>query len=160
MVSSSSSRPRNPTQQNWPGSQVRPNLTGSSVPQQDDLSMEVPDQMDQEMLNEFYFNNQSFSGLSVNLVESKLMNKNELKQLKKKRIGKSSSQCIVCYEQYASGEVIRILPCGHFFHYKCLKPWFKKSSLCPLCRTNIKDALRDKPIQPLITSNRTANTNL
>jgi E3 ubiquitin-protein ligase RNF13 len=72
------------------------------------------------------------------------MNKNELKQLKKKKIGNSCSQCTVCHEQYQKGEVIRILPCDHFFHYKCLKPWFKKSNACPLCRLNIKEKLQEQ----------------
>lgn len=28
-------------------------------------------------------------------------------------------------------------PCGHMFHYECINKWFKKSKLCPYCRTKI-----------------------
>ena len=75
--------------------------------------------------------------------ESHLMNKKELKKIKKMKIGKSQSSCSICHDQYSKGEIIRFLPCEHFFHYKCLKPWFKKSSLCPVCRFDIKKHLND-----------------
>ena len=72
-----------------------------------------------------------------------LMKKQEIKMLKKMRIGESSSKCSVCFEHYRKNDIIRELPCKHFFHYKCLKPWFKKSNHCPLCRLNVRDKLRE-----------------
>ena len=99
------------------------------------------------------FNNENFEmenhddfNFSENSEESQLvqtMSKEQLKKLKKKRIGHSSSHCTVCHDHYQKGEVIRVLPCQHFFHYKCLKPWFKKSNICPLCRLNIKEVLEE-----------------
>jgi hypothetical protein len=71
-----------------------------------------------------------------------LLKKKELKMLKKMRIGESNSKCSVCHENYQKNDIIRVLPCEHFFHYKCLKPWFKKSNCCPLCRLNVREKLR------------------
>jgi hypothetical protein len=72
-----------------------------------------------------------------------LMTKQELKKLKKKRVKDSKSLCSVCHEAYRKGEVIRVLPCTHVFHYKCLKPWFKKSNACPVCRLDVKQRLQE-----------------
>ncbi len=32
---------------------------------------------------------------------------------------------------------IEKLFCKHFFHEKCIKKWFSKSSSCPVCRSHI-----------------------
>jgi hypothetical protein len=29
-----------------------------------------------------------------------------------------SDKCVICYQEYEAGEVIRELPCNHFFHKK------------------------------------------
>jgi hypothetical protein len=100
---------------------------------------------------DYLFENEEFSVVSEMIEKEELMSKKELKKLEKKKIGKSCSQCTVCHEKYQKGEVIRILPCEHFFHYKCLKPWFKKSNACPLCRLNIKQVLQQKLGCPLVS---------
>lgn len=151
LISSSSLRPARQNQRNPNVPQDRPDPTGSSLAQEQVLSFEHSDELNEGMQDQFYFfENAPDSRMSLPLAESGLMNREELKRIQKKRIGKSSSHCTVCYDQYAKGEVIRVLPCGHFFHYKCLKPWFKKSSLCPLCRLNVKKALQENqnPVDP------------
>ncbi|KAI8997413.1 hypothetical protein BDB01DRAFT_846068 [Pilobolus umbonatus] len=32
-------------------------------------------------------------------------------------------ECIICLEEYQETEIIRILPCKHEFHLKCIDPW-------------------------------------
>lgn len=90
-------------------------------------------------------NNDSYSGffsgtsLSQSEVdESILLTKEEVKKLKKQKVGCSSSSCSICFENYSRGQVVRNLPCGHKFHYKCMKPWLRTSSFCPLCRFDLK----------------------
>lgn len=72
------------------------------------------------------------------------MSKDQLKSLGKKRVESSHSSCTVCHELYRKGEVIRILPCKHVFHYRCLKPWFRSSNVCPLCRLDVKQTLEEE----------------
>ena len=96
------------------------------------------------MNNAIFLIESNHDGLNDSQEQSVLMNKKHLKMLKKMKIGKSESSCSVCYDQYCKNEIIRILPCKHFFHYRCLKPWFKKSNLCPVCRLNIKNHLNNK----------------
>jgi hypothetical protein len=44
--------------------------------------------------------------------------------------------CSVCL---AALEVTK-LPCGHYFHFICIKPWLEKVDSCPQCRSNIDPA--------------------
>ncbi|KAJ3246447.1 E3 ubiquitin-protein ligase rnf13 [Chytriomyces hyalinus] len=46
--------------------------------------------------------------------------------------------CSVCLEEYATGEEIRILPCNHEFHAKCVDKWLTNEvGVCPLCKQSI-----------------------
>jgi len=49
-----------------------------------------------------------------------------------------NTECALCLEEYEHGEEVLQLPCGgqvqHVFHERCLRPWFAKSLLCPLCQ--------------------------
>ena len=41
--------------------------------------------------------------------------------------------CSVCIESFAENENVRILPCTHIYHQRCIDPWLLyKSGTCPL----------------------------
>jgi hypothetical protein len=41
--------------------------------------------------------------------------------------------CSVCIESFAENENVRILPCSHIYHQRCIDPWLlNKSGTCPL----------------------------
>jgi len=43
--------------------------------------------------------------------------------------------CCICLEEYKRDDVITELPCGHFFHHKCIKPWLQEQHrVCPICK--------------------------
>ena len=44
--------------------------------------------------------------------------------------------CSICLEDYEDGENILYLECGHYYHKKCSKNWFKDGNTCPLCRAS------------------------
>ena len=44
------------------------------------------------------------------------------------------SGCPICLEEIQRDEVIRILPCHHIFHKRCLDVWFMQKQTCPVCR--------------------------
>ncbi len=53
--------------------------------------------------------------------------------------------CAVCIEEYADGDGLRELPCGHRFHAACIDEWLtKQQATCPLCKLDVKQALREK----------------
>ncbi|KAI9127956.1 hypothetical protein K1719_000949 [Acacia pycnantha] len=43
--------------------------------------------------------------------------------------------CCICQEQYADGEDVASLDCGHEFHINCIKQWLMQKNLCPICKT-------------------------
>jgi len=51
-----------------------------------------------------------------------------------------SPQCIICLDDYAQNERVRILKCSHHFHAKCSDQWFFLNNKCPLCQQHIGDA--------------------
>lgn len=47
-----------------------------------------------------------------------------------------TTSCRICISDRMSSKIL--LPCGHKFHFSCLKKWFKKSNKCPLCNQPIR----------------------
>ncbi|XP_024315500.1 E3 ubiquitin-protein ligase ATL41 [Brachypodium distachyon] len=44
-------------------------------------------------------------------------------------------ECVVCLQELADGDVVRVLPaCKHFFHGGCIDVWLRTRSSCPVCR--------------------------
>jgi len=50
-----------------------------------------------------------------------------------------AKSCVVCLTDMAKGEKIKILPCTHIFHIKCIDKWLKVNKLCPICKRNIEE---------------------
>ena len=47
-------------------------------------------------------------------------------------------KCPICLEEVALTDDLIQLPCNHGFHSKCLETWFRKKSICPICRKQVK----------------------
>lgn len=45
----------------------------------------------------------------------------------------SDTSCAVCLSEYADGDLLRCLPCGHKFHQCCCDMWLQRNKRCPLC---------------------------
>ncbi|XP_030450808.1 E3 ubiquitin-protein ligase MBR2-like isoform X1 [Syzygium oleosum] len=43
--------------------------------------------------------------------------------------------CCICQEEYADGDDLGVLGCGHEFHADCIKEWLMRKNLCPICKT-------------------------
>jgi len=68
--------------------------------------------------------------------------KKELERLKKNKITKdqvaSNLECTICTEKYRVYEQCDILPCKHFFHQDCIRPWLELHNTCPVCRFELR----------------------
>ncbi|XP_059637834.1 probable E3 ubiquitin-protein ligase RHY1A [Cornus florida] len=51
--------------------------------------------------------------------------------------GPDQEDCVICLEQFKSGETLAHLPCAHRFHSRCLVPWLQSNAHCPCCRMGI-----------------------
>lgn len=50
---------------------------------------------------------------------------------------KFDMRCCVCLCEYAKGEELAKLSCGHQFHLNCLSTWLQNSKKCPLCLQDV-----------------------
>ncbi|TRY84674.1 hypothetical protein DNTS_003191 [Danionella cerebrum] len=57
----------------------------------------------------------------------------------------STSDCAICLEKYIDGEELRVIPCAHRFHKKCVDPWLLQHHTCPHCRHNIIEHKKGNP---------------
>ncbi|KAH9263668.1 hypothetical protein BASA83_012938 [Batrachochytrium salamandrivorans] len=44
------------------------------------------------------------------------------------------------------------LPCGHVFHFRCLRSWLERQQACPTCRQSVMDIPAQAPVQPAIVN--------
>ena len=63
-------------------------------------------------------------------LQNKNINKEDLLYLKKT----NSSDCSVCKDEFDLESQLVKLPCNHYFHGECLKPWLQQRNSCPTCR--------------------------
>ena len=60
------------------------------------------------------------------------------RRFKKADLDKNFKQinCSICQEAFKSNQKIPTLPCGHDFHWNCLKKWVTETrQTCPLCQS-------------------------
>eukprot|EP00486_Rosalina_sp_Unknown_P002475 CAMPEP_0201566228 /NCGR_PEP_ID=MMETSP0190_2-20130828/5870_1 /ASSEMBLY_ACC=CAM_ASM_000263 /TAXON_ID=37353 /ORGANISM="Rosalina sp." /LENGTH=248 /DNA_ID=CAMNT_0047984663 /DNA_START=888 /DNA_END=1634 /DNA_ORIENTATION=+ len=56
----------------------------------------------------------------------------------KECVNPHNDSCAICLDDFCAKEELRLLPCNHGFHIKCIDPWLSKSSeLCPMCKQSI-----------------------
>ena len=46
-----------------------------------------------------------------------------------------NNECIICLEPMVMNDKVKILDCGHMYHYDCINKWIEKKGEinCPLC---------------------------
>lgn len=67
------------------------------------------------------------------------LNKPEIDQLPSYKYNVDSHEgdqtsCVICMCDFETRQILRVLPCSHEFHAKCVDKWLKTNRTCPICR--------------------------
>ncbi|XP_070222705.1 E3 ubiquitin-protein ligase RLIM-like [Bos mutus] len=92
----------------------------------------------------------SDSGSSLNLDQFLLLNQaDQTRGLTKLQIDNlplrffeekdAAKICTICITEYTAGNMLRVLPCSHEYHYQCIDQWLEEHSNCPICRGPVVD---------------------
>lgn len=66
------------------------------------------------------------------------ISKDALKDLKLKSHDGSPLECPICLSDVQKRERVRVLPCKHEFHSRCVDKWLKmQEDCCPICRKRV-----------------------
>lgn len=53
----------------------------------------------------------------------------------------NETTCVICWDEFKNNDIIKILPCNHYFHNVCIDIWLEKNATCPQCRYNILEEI-------------------
>ncbi|CAD8212272.1 unnamed protein product [Paramecium pentaurelia] len=55
-----------------------------------------------------------------------------------KQLDEDHMKCLICLCEYEEEDLVKTIPCLHYFHDDCIDKWLKKSRHCPICKNELE----------------------
>lgn len=63
--------------------------------------------------------------------------------------------CNICMEEYENGDILKKLPCNHYYHKDCISKWLcNEKTTCPMCRKDVRSAFETSDTSRIDTINQ------
>lgn len=49
----------------------------------------------------------------------------------------AEERCSICMDPYINEDMLKVLPCRHFFHGHCATGWLLDHNSCPMCKRKV-----------------------
>ncbi|KAF0543559.1 transferrin receptor ectodomain, apical domain-containing protein [Gigaspora margarita] len=64
-----------------------------------------------------------------------------------KRQENDPQECVICLEDYVDEDELRIMPCKHEYHVKCIDSWLTtRQRFCPICKRDVCLPTEETPL--------------
>ncbi|TYI56552.1 hypothetical protein E1A91_D11G218700v1 [Gossypium mustelinum] len=97
---------------------------------------EVPNFLEHMRLDELLDLEEQIGNVCIGLSEEAILGNLRRRKYQSLTMGPliETEPCCICQEDYANGEELGLLDCGHDFHFNCIKQWLVEKNSCPICR--------------------------
>ena len=88
------------------------------------------------MMNNMFMNMNNMNNMDMNNgVERDILDTLEASKLNDiSHLEEDKKNCIICLEDFKTGDEVIYLPCFHVFHKDCILEWFRGHDYCPICK--------------------------
>uniref|UniRef100_A0A2N9F6U1 RING-type E3 ubiquitin transferase n=1 Tax=Fagus sylvatica TaxID=28930 RepID=A0A2N9F6U1_FAGSY len=107
-----------------------------AVPEEDDMHEDMRLDVDNMSYEELVDLEEDIGNVSTGPSEQAILANLRRRKYEPIALGSpvNNESCCICQEEYAQGDDLGKLDCGHDYHYACIKQWLVQKNSCPICK--------------------------